>query len=48
MAFVCFSYLVAERMLEMYEASVLSVWKTPEPTIIVLEEEPPEPAAIAA
>jgi hypothetical protein len=48
MALVCFTYLVAERMLEMYDAAVLSVWKTPEPTIILLEEEPPEPARIAA
>jgi hypothetical protein len=34
-------------MVEMYEASLLSL-RAPEPTIIVLEEEPPEPAALAA
>jgi hypothetical protein len=48
MALVCFSYLVLERMLEMYDAAVLTMVQPPEPTIIMLEEEPPEPAAIAA
>jgi hypothetical protein len=48
MAFDCFYYLVLERMLEMYDAAVLNMVQTPEPTIIMLEEEPPEPAAIAA
>jgi hypothetical protein len=42
-------YIVLDRMLEMYEAN-LSIWQIPkmEPTIIMLEEEPPEPAAAAA
>lgn len=48
MALVCFSYLVVERMFEMYEAAWLSLTRAPEPTIIMLEEEPPEPVAIAA
>jgi hypothetical protein len=40
---------ILERMLEMYEAS-LSIWQIPQsgPTIIMLEDEPPEPAAMAA
>jgi len=42
-------YIVLDRMLEMYETN-LSIWQVPqsEPTIIMLEEEPPEPAAMAA
>jgi hypothetical protein len=42
-------YLVLDGMLKMYEAS-LRMGQPPkkEPTIIMLEEEPPEPAAIAA
>jgi hypothetical protein len=47
MALVCFTYLVAERMLEMYDAAVLNMGRAPEPAIIMLEEEPPEPAAEA-
>jgi hypothetical protein len=42
-------YIVLDRMLEMYQTS-LSIWQIPkrEPTIIMLEEDPPEPAAEAA
>ena len=48
MALVCFSYLLVERMFEVYEAAWLSLPRSPEPTIIMLEEEPPEPVAMAA
>ena len=49
MLLLSWPYIVLDRMLEMFEAS-LTAWQTPasEPTIILLEEEPPELAAIAA
>jgi hypothetical protein len=44
MALIYFICLMFERVLETYWAG----FQTPEPTIIILEEEPPEPVAMAA
>jgi hypothetical protein len=46
MALIYFTFLVFERVLETYWGSFQRI--APEPTIIILEEERPEPAAIAA
>ena len=49
MTLLSLPYIVLDRMLEMYETN-LSIWQIPqrEPTIIMLEEDRPEPAAEAA
>jgi hypothetical protein len=44
MALVCFAFLVFERTLEMYWAT----FQSPEPTVIILEEELSEPPRMAA
>jgi hypothetical protein len=45
MGCICFTYLLADRIFEGYEAGVLDFWKSPRPTIVVLlDEEPPESA----